>query len=63
MSWEASLPGVDARRALLARLILDHRLSAQDPLALAADGESDVAELVLAEHGVALTEVTGLLTA
>ena len=33
MTWEAAQPGADARRALYARLVLDHRLSAQDPLA------------------------------
>jgi len=63
MGWEASRPGVDARRALLARLILDHRLSAQDPLALAADRESDIADLVLAEGSKALGEITDRLSA
>ena len=33
MAWEASRPGTDARRALLARLVLEHRLGTQDPLA------------------------------
>ena len=33
MAWEAAQPGADARRALYARLVLEHRLSAQDPLA------------------------------
>jgi acyl-CoA dehydrogenase len=60
MSWEASRPGVDARRALMARLVLDHRLSAQDPLALVT-GESDAAELIFAERDVALSEVASLL--
>ena len=32
MAWESAQPGADARRALYARSILDHRLSAQDPL-------------------------------
>ena len=34
MTWEASRPGADARRALYARLVLEHRLGVQDPLAL-----------------------------
>ncbi len=38
MSWESGQPGADARRALHARSILDHRLSTQDPLA-PQDGE------------------------
>ena len=32
MTWEAAQPGTDPRRALYARLVLEHRLSAQDPL-------------------------------
>jgi alkylation response protein AidB-like acyl-CoA dehydrogenase len=64
MTWEASRPNVDARRALLARLILDHRLSAQDPLEVAAiDWEGEAAELVFAERKIELAEITGLLTA
>ena len=63
MTWEAAQPGADARRALYARLVLDHRLSAQDPLA-SGEGESEreVAELVLSERKVELAEVTGLLS-
>jgi acyl-CoA dehydrogenase-like protein len=62
MCWEASRPGVDARRALLARLILDHRLSAQDPLEPAeVDWEREAAELVLAERKIELAEVVRLL--
>src|ERR1700680_1301444 len=33
MTREAAGPGADARRALYARLVLEHRLSARDPLA------------------------------
>ena len=63
MTWEAAQPGADARRALYARLVLDHRLSAQDPLA-PGDGESEraIAELVLSQRPVTLAEVTGLLS-
>src|SRR6202795_3488337 len=32
MTWEAAQPEADARRALYARFVLDHRLSPQDPL-------------------------------
>jgi acyl-CoA dehydrogenase len=55
MTWEASLPGKDARRALLSRLVLDHRLSAQDPLAPAnRDWEGEATELVFSERTVGL---------
>src|SRR5260221_7535953 len=32
MTWEATRPGADARRALYARFVLEHRLGAQDAL-------------------------------
>ncbi len=62
MAWEASRPGVDARRAVLARLILDHRLGAQDPLELATgDWEGEAAGLIFAARKIELAEVTDLL--
>jgi hypothetical protein len=33
LAWEGTRPGVDARRALLSRFVLTHRLSPLDPLA------------------------------
>jgi len=63
MTWEASRVGNDARRALLARFVLEHRLSAQDPLAPAIrDFEAEAVELVFSQHKVGLAEVTGLLS-
>jgi acyl-CoA dehydrogenase len=62
MSWEGSRPDVDARRALLARLILEHRLSAQDPLAPTAfDWEGKAAELIFAGEKLSLQDIAGLL--
>jgi len=62
MCWEASRPGIDARRALLARLVLDQRLSARDPLEPEAfDCEGGAAELIFAERKVSLPEIAGLL--
>ena len=61
MVFEAAQPGTDARRLLYARFVLDHRLSAQDPLAPAGDGEREAIELVLSERPVTLAEVVGLL--
>jgi len=62
MAWEASSAGVDARRALIARLVLDHRLGTRDPLAPSADSrEHEMAELLFAERKVELSEVAPLL--
>jgi acyl-CoA dehydrogenase len=62
MAWEASQPEVDARRALVARLVLDHRLGTRDPLAPAEDRrENETAELLFSERKVALPEVAPLL--
>ena len=63
MCWEASRPGVDARRALLARLILEHRLIRAGS---ARTGERSIGkvkrpELIFAERKVSLPEVAGLL--
>src|SRR5690349_14062841 len=64
MCWEASRPGVDGRRALLSRLVLEHRLSAHDPLAPAEhDWEGEAAELVFSERRILLPDITGLLAA
>jgi alkylation response protein AidB-like acyl-CoA dehydrogenase len=62
MASEASHPNVDARRALLARLILEHRLGAQDPLAPSSgDWEGRTAELLFAERKISLAEIADLL--
>jgi hypothetical protein len=61
MAWEASR-GADARRALLARLVLEHRLGTQDPLApLTGDWEHGVADLLFVDRRISLTEIAGLL--
>ena len=58
MAWEATRPGVDARRALVARLVLDIRLSAPDPLEPASfDWEGEAAELIFSDRQVSLDEV------
>ena len=62
MTWEATRPGTDARRALYARLVLEHRLGAQDPLALDEPAsERDALDLLLGERSVSLPEAAGLL--
>jgi len=63
MTWEAAQPGTDARRALYARLILEHRLSRQDPLAPDEDEwEREAAEILLSERSVSIGEIAGLLS-
>jgi len=63
MTWEASRPGADARRALYARLVLEHRLGTQDPLALDEPAsEREAVELLLSERSVSLAEVSELLS-
>src|SRR5882757_4602433 len=63
MTWEAAQPGTDARRALYARLILEHRLSPQDPLAPDEhEWERGAAEILLSERSVSIGEIAGLLS-
>jgi acyl-CoA dehydrogenase len=62
LAWEGSQPGVDARRALLARFVLEHRLTARDPLASANDDwERDSIDIVLGEEPASLKRVATLL--
>ncbi len=62
MMWEAARPGSDARRALYARLVLEHRLSARDPLQPeTADWEREAAEIIFSQRQVAIADIAGLL--
>jgi acyl-CoA dehydrogenase len=62
MTWEAAQPATDARRALYARLVLEHRLSAQDPLEPRRnEWESEAEEVIFSEHKASLAEIAGLL--
>ncbi len=62
LAWEATRPGADARRALLARCVLDHRLSPRDPLAPEeAAWERPATDLLLAPRAQELGAVTPLL--
>jgi acyl-CoA dehydrogenase len=63
LAWEGSRPGSDARRLLLSRFVLEHRLTSKDPLAPAdAPWERDAIGLVLAEEPVALARAAPLLS-
>ncbi|SDR47921.1 Acyl-CoA dehydrogenase [Rhizobiales bacterium GAS113] len=64
LAWEASRPGVDGRRALYARFVLEHRLTARDPLAPADDAwEREAIEIVLAEGPASAARTARLLAA
>jgi hypothetical protein len=64
MAWEAAQPGTDARRALYARFVLEHRLSARDPLAPRhGEWEREAAEVIFSERSVAIAEIAELLDA
>ncbi len=67
LAWEAArihdMRG-DARRLLLSRLVVDHRLSAGDPFRLAGDGKQRaIAELLLGERAVGMAEAGELVAA
>jgi alkylation response protein AidB-like acyl-CoA dehydrogenase len=62
LTWEAAQGGTDARRALHARFVLEHRLSVRVPLEPnTGDWERPAAELVFSERKVSIAEVVGLL--
>jgi hypothetical protein len=65
LAWEAArihaMRG-DARRLLLSRLVIDHRLSGGDPFRLANDeGQRAITTLLLGERAVGIEEVSELL--
>ena len=63
LAWEATRPGADARRALLARFVLVHKLSPQDPLAPEeAAWETPAINWVLGEKAASMDDIAGLLT-
>jgi hypothetical protein len=54
----------DARRLLLSRLVIEHRLSSGNPFRLADDGEQRaITDLLLGERVVGMAEVGEVLTA
>jgi acyl-CoA dehydrogenase len=62
LAWEGSRPGMDARRALVARFVLTHRLSPVDPLAPEeADWERAATDALLGARTLSLDEAAALL--
>jgi alkylation response protein AidB-like acyl-CoA dehydrogenase len=66
LAWEGATLGAqggDARRLLLSRLVIEHRLAPQDPLSLAeAPWEQEAMDLLLADAPVPLATATALLS-
>ncbi|HEX9558142.1 MAG TPA: DNA alkylation response protein, partial [Reyranella sp.] len=66
MAWEGATLGAhggDARRLLLSRLVIEHRLAPQDPLSLAElDWEQEAMDLLLQDEPVPLAKATALLS-
>ena len=62
LAWEGTRPGADARRALVSRFVLEHRLSPKDPLESDGAGwEESAIELLLDDASVPLTRASALL--
>ena len=62
LAWEGSRPAADARRLLLSRFVLVHRLSPTDPLAPEqADWERPAIDALLEEQSLTLEQVAQLL--
>jgi alkylation response protein AidB-like acyl-CoA dehydrogenase len=67
LAWEAhrihQMRG-DARRLLLSRLVIDHRLSAGDPFRLAGEGKQRaITQLLLGDRAIGMAEAGELLSA
>ncbi len=62
LAWEGTRPDADARRVLLSRFVLAHRLSPADPLAPEQAGwERPATDALLADRPLRLAEVVELL--
>lgn len=62
LAWEGSRPGADARRALLSRFVLAHRLTAADPLAPdEADWEAPATDALLSDKRLGVGTIAHLL--
>jgi alkylation response protein AidB-like acyl-CoA dehydrogenase len=63
LAWEGSRKGADARRALVARFVLTHRLSPRDPLEMEdAEGDDTAIAMLLGDAPLKLEAVAPLLT-
>jgi hypothetical protein len=63
LAWEGTRPGADARRTLVARFVLAHRLSPVDPLAPEeAEWEQPAISALLGDRAFGLDQAAALLT-
>ena len=66
LAWEGATLGAqggDARRLLLSRLVIEHRLAPQDPLSLNQPAwEQEAMDLLLSDRPVSLATAVGLLS-
>jgi len=66
LAWEGATLGAqggDARRLLLSRLVIEHRLAPQDPLSLNESAwEQEAMDLLLSDRPVPLTKAAALLS-
>ncbi len=64
LAWEATRPGIDARRAIVSRFVIEHRLETADPLAPRDDAwERDAIDLLLSSGPVSFDRAAALLVA
>ncbi len=64
LAWEATRPGADARRALISRFVIEHRLETADPLAPRDDAwEQEAVALLLDPAPVSLARASALVVA
>ncbi|MGO8917040.1 MAG: acyl-CoA dehydrogenase family protein [Stellaceae bacterium] len=62
LAWEGTRDPADARRALVSRLVLEHRLAPRDPLArVERPWEAPAADVLLAGKSVPMAEAAALL--
>jgi acyl-CoA dehydrogenase len=63
LAWEGTRPGANARRLLLSRLVLEHRLSPKDPLAADGfDGEGAMIDLLLGQDQAGIDAAPALFS-
>ena len=64
LAWEGTRPGFDARRAILSRFVVEHRLEAADPLEPRGDAwEREAIGLLLEPEPVTLHRAAAILVA
>ena len=64
LAWEGTRPGFDARRAVVARFVLEHRLEGADPLSPRDESwEAEATDLLLRDDAIDLATASRLLAA